>query len=132
MEKLKMGDIVEVKDQKTEFWNERIFIKYGKENDIIIVSDESEKNFINGEPFRVWYVWEQHWRIKQKPEYVPFTWEDRDKFMLKMIKSKTYKDTITTIIGCDIERVYTPWSNSYQTLFDDYEFLDGTPCGKIK
>lgn len=68
------------------------------------------------------------YRIKQEPEYVPFTFEDAEHLIGKVIKSKDENwIELLTFFGED----YT--SNiTYEALLRDYTFLDGSPCGKLK
>lgn len=68
---------------------------------------------------------------KVKEEYVPFTYEDRDLFRGAWVKNKEFNEEYLvtylneTKIGLD-NTFY-----SYQDLFNRYEFLDGTPFGKL-
>lgn len=68
---------------------------------------------------------------KVKEEYVPFAYEDRDLFRGAWVKNKEFNEEYLvtylneTKIGLD-NTFY-----SYQDLFNRYEFLDGTPFGKL-
>ena len=70
------------------------------------------------------------YRIKPKPKYVPFTFEDAEEFMNKTVIAKdksrygviTYVKDEVVVIGRS--------SRSYKWLFDEFTFLDGSPCGK--
>jgi len=133
MNELKMGDIVEVYDYTNE-WSDRIFIKYGKPGQIMYVNPEYEQNFRNNENFYTFTIGGRHWRVKQKPEYVPFTWEDREQLRGKWIKFKAdnvHECCITSIFQLGISLEGNEYVD-YKKLFNAYEFIDGTPCGKVK
>ena len=68
------------------------------------------------------------YRVKKATEYVPFTFEDAEHLIGKVIKSKDENwIELLTFFGED----YT--SNiTYEALLRDYTFLDGSPCGKLK
>lgn len=64
-----------------------------------------------------------------KEEYEPFTWEDRDMFREKWVRSKgghKKEFMVNSISGGHVGSV------TYQEAFEVYEFIDGTPFGKIK
>lgn len=70
------------------------------------------------------------YRIKPKTKYVPFTFEDAELFMNRILIAKdksrygviTYAKDEVVVIGRS--------SRSYKWLFDEFTFLDGSPCGK--
>lgn len=71
------------------------------------------------------------YRIKEEPEkteYIPFSFEDAEQLVGKVVKSKDENwIELLTFFGED----YT--SNiTYEALLKDYTFLDGSPCGKLK
>ena len=67
---------------------------------------------------------------KLKSKYVPFTFEDAEKFMNRIVisKDKSCKAVITYADGEDV--LLCSYRKSYQYLFESYTFLDGSPCGK--
>ena len=133
MNELKMGDIVEVRDC-TQEWSDRIFIKYGKPGQIMYVNPDYAQNFRDNENFSTFTIDDRGWRVKQKPEYVPFTWDDREQLRGKWIRSKILQHLeycILDITSISIH-VYEVQSISFEKLLDSYEFIDGTPCGKLK
>ena len=68
------------------------------------------------------------YRIKTTPEYIPFTFEDAEFLIGKIVKSKNEKWIEMLIYASENEI-----SNiSYGFLLDCYTFLDGSPCGKLK
>lgn len=71
--------------------------------------------------------------------WVPFTEDDSSLFAGKAIRNK--KDWVpgvfALIVSCTLFEVFIispanarPEAITFRTLLDDYEFLDGTPCGK--
>ena len=70
------------------------------------------------------------YRIKPKPKYVPFTFEDAELFMNKTLiaKDKTCSGVITYAHNEGVE--VGKYKTDYKSLFDDYTFIDGSPCGK--
>jgi hypothetical protein len=137
MEELKIGDIVELYNPFYPSHQDAIFIKHGRDGGIIVVKKEDEIYYNSGRSFSTLGIAAKYWRIKISSGYIPFTYEDQNKFMLKCVRLKSLRYGITgilltTITGCDEKYVYVMGRELYQALFDDYEFLDGTPCGKLK
>lgn len=77
----------------------------------------------------LWNWGDYSYRVKKQPEYIPFTFEDAEFLIGKAVKSKATK-SVYMIIHCD--KVGTSLCGGYQRLLDDYTFLDGSPCGKLK
>lgn len=68
------------------------------------------------------------YRLAPTEEYRPFTFDD-DLLGLK-IKSKNGSKLKAIIIGQGYEFVDTTYETiSYKELFEEYTFLDGSPCG---
>ena len=73
--------------------------------------------------------------IKEKPkEYIPFTWEDREMLRDRWVKHKKYN---TEFLITGFEKNNAPYCMAgriltFQELFNDFIFLDGSPCGKLK
>ena len=80
--------------------------------------------------------YEYTYAIKEKPkEYVPFTWEDREQLKGKWIKHKELKDEelIISLTADEDDWIITHDKNlSGENLLDNYLFLDGSLCGKLK
>lgn len=71
------------------------------------------------------------YRFKPEPELMPFDFSDVNFLIGKSVRIKS--DGRTRLITAINEHsVYAYDLISYQKLFDLYEFLDGTPCGKLK
>lgn len=71
------------------------------------------------------------YRVKEEskqPEYVPFTFEDAEFLIGKVVihKSGTEIRLITVCSPITVEGI------CYTILFSEYTFPDGSPCGKLK
>lgn len=89
------------------------------------------KDYTSGEP--LWNWRDQNYRIKQKPKYISFDFSDAESLIGKVIKSKNSKN-IFLITGYDVSENYFIVGNTtqnFKTLFENCEFLDGSPCGKL-
>lgn len=73
---------------------------------------------------------------KEKPkEYIPFTWEDREQLRGKWIKHKKFEDEeliISLTANEDDWLVKHDTILNGENLLNNYLFLDGSPCGKLK
>ena len=80
--------------------------------------------------------YEYTYAIKEKPkEYIPFTWEDREQLRGKWIKHKKLKDEelIISLTANEDDWIITHDANlSGENLLNNYLFLDGSTCGKLK
>lgn len=131
--KLKVGDKVKVLKGFGDF---KFRICKGRSDECIggvfIVSFIGEKSILFDAEGK--FNWEFPVECLEKvvEEWIPFTFEDRELFKGKWVKGKnsTWEVVINFIndekIGID-GCYYT-----YQDFFDKYEFLDKTPCGKLK
>ena len=72
--------------------------------------------------------WDNYdYRVKETPEYVPFTFDDAEFLIGKVVKHK--KDNwVELITYCNQNE--TP-IGPYEHLLDNYTFIDGSPCGKL-
>lgn len=68
------------------------------------------------------------YRVKEKQEYVPFSFEDAEFLIGKVVKHKKDK-WVELITYCN---KYETSLCRYEILLDNYTFLDGSPCGKLK
>lgn len=71
------------------------------------------------------------YRVKEEPkvpEYIPFTFEDAEFLIGKVVKCKT-QDYTAMIISCTESGTNV---DDWKPLLDDFTFLDGSPCGKLK
>lgn len=75
------------------------------------------------------------YRIKEeppKPEYIHFDFSDAEFLIGKAVINKDIK-SITLILGVNNESIAIGYSwKTYQDLFDNFTFLDGSICGKLK
>ena len=72
----------------------------------------------------------ENWK-EDAPEYIPYTFEDAELFIGKVIKNK--KGTaVSMITGLNTKFINIYNSDiGFNYLLDNYTFLDGTPCGKL-
>ena len=127
MKELKIGDEVEVPSCGT--WTKVIFIKYSENDSIICVHSHEGYRFKQGETFSTTKYLKGEWRTIKEPTYRPFTFEDREVFRNKWIKHKEYNDEYL-ILSCSCLEIRTSTGDlRYDTIFNKYIFLDGSPCG---
>ena len=95
----------------------------GKEIEVFIDSNWARHL---GEP--IWNWNKCSYRIKQEPEYQPFDFSDAESLIGKVVKSKKGHgfQMITKVTPSFVNDIH------FQYLFDECEFLDGSPCGKLK
>lgn len=107
---------------------------------------EIEQAFVDGAEIEVYNENKSNWqksdfpsfdwinfnyRITHIPKYVPFTFEDREIFRGKWITNEKEGEFLITYIG--LEHVGTDSNGyTYQELFENWTFIDGTPCGKLQ
>jgi hypothetical protein len=129
---VKEGDRIIIEKDCAEF--ERMFLYQDKNGFAIYVEEPLENIYLEGNP-NYYVSVAKDWRPKSQKKYVPFTNED-DLLGMK-IKNKFQKGpTIYKYIiikQCD-NGVATSWNDSitYENLLNNYMFLDGSPCGKLK
>ena len=81
--------------------------------------------------------WSEEWqyRIKPEPKYAPFTRKDWDLFKMKDVifdPSKINTTSIGVVTGCDSDGVIVSHEYfSYEYMFKNALFADGTPFGKL-
>lgn len=95
----------------------------GKE--IEITPRTSNPNWIT-DPEPLWDWRTCDYRVKEK--YVPFTFEDAEFLIGKIVKRKTHNYTAMIISCTQLGTSVDDWEH----LLDDFTFLDGSPCGKLK
>lgn len=73
-----------------------------------------------------------HWEAPKAPIYIPFTYETIQPHLGRVVKSKD--GTTYALIICCSKTGVGVWSGlrHYDCLFENYTFLDGTPCGTKK
>lgn len=73
---------------------------------------------------------EYNYRVKPEPKYVPFSFEDANDLMGKVIK-KMDGTHVQKIVQLNRDYVFAGVGiMDYEWLLKYYTFLDGTPCGK--
>lgn len=83
-----------------------------------------EMNIVSDNGIRGFNFQDFEFRIKPEKKLVPFTWEDRELFRGKWVMHR-YS---TTELILDIINEWYVDGLSYKELFEDYMFLDGSPC----
>ncbi len=73
-----------------------------------------------------WYFY--NYRIKQEPEYIPFDFSDAESLIGKVVKRKNINEIFMLSYFYNVGTL----DYSYTRLFNDFTFLDGSPCGKLK
>lgn len=72
-------------------------------------------------------------RVKPEPEYIPFAFEDAEFLIGKAVKSK--QKPLVLLIQVVYEKnvlMHGFDTISYYTLLQNFTFIDGSPCGKLK
>jgi hypothetical protein len=82
----------------------------------------------------------EYYRIKPEPEYIPFDYKDFNSFNMKEVRRKgdIFNDETWIVVGNDLERVLILMEENlcewkyFSSMFEEWEFKDGKPFGKIK
>ena len=72
------------------------------------------------------------WRIKPQPRIVPFDFNDFPIFINKVVKIKN-DPTIYAVVAANQSFIWIgviPQGYSYTEFFNNFTFVDGSPCGK--
>lgn len=73
-----------------------------------------------------------NYRVKPEPKYVPFTFEDAKDLIGKAIV-KMDGTQVQKVVQLNKDYVFSGVGQmDYKWLFNEYTFLDGTPCGKLE
>lgn len=81
------------------------------------------------------FYWSDYdYRIKPKQEYVPFTFEDREIFIDRWVRVKGNLKTEAKILYISVNGIGIGKGTfrTYEECFEEIEFTDGTPFGKLK
>ena len=131
MNDLKMGDIVEIKCGGG--FEDGIFLKDGKDGGVICVDGDDKERFNNGEHFYVTSWDKSQWRIKEKPVRIPFDESDAEFLIGKAIKIG--QDVFLIVRINNHGAIIVDGDNcfiGFTYLLQNYTFLKGSPCGKLK
>lgn len=81
-----------------------------------------------------WYSEYKQYRIKPEPEYVPFTFEDRELLRDKWVKIKALgtEHKVIAVLYNGIRMGNLEEITLFERALQAFEFLDGTPFGKLK
>lgn len=68
------------------------------------------------------------YRVKGTSEYIPFTFEDWEVIINEIVKHKTKPiiEKLTSFCDESVNAIF------YNELLEEFTFLDGSPCGKLK
>jgi len=73
------------------------------------------------------------YRIKPKSELIPFDFTDAEKLIGKVVRHKEGFDCVAVLLECNLQHICIGNDfEIYEVLLQDYTFLDGSPCGKLK
>ena len=75
----------------------------------------------------------KQYRVKPEPKYRPFTLDELRAYIGAIVKGKNHV-THRMVIGVTKTGAYIGGADRVKTcqqLFDDYEFVDGLPCGVV-
>lgn len=76
--------------------------------------------------------WDNYdYRVKgepKQPEYIPFSFEDWEIMVDRIVKHKTKPiiEKLTSFFDDSVNAIF------YNELLEEFTFLDGSPCGKLK
>jgi len=135
MKELKWGDKVEVNDEGGGFLGTRIFLHENEDGSCVCITTGYEGNFYNnnnnGYGSFVPYTWRKnYWRPIPEKKIIPFDFSDAEMLIGRPVKTKTFGDMFI-ISRISKESIYMSNCNmGYRYLFEEYTFLDGSPCGK--
>jgi hypothetical protein len=136
MRELKIWDKVEIYDDISKEWQERIFIKFGINDGVICFDRYYEDEFYRGGNFTTYYWEKDKWRLIAENKYRPFNEKDDWVNALKgrWIKHKEGQNVIAEIYQINIaeKRVFFELYNGWATLedlYNNYLFDDGTIIG---
>jgi hypothetical protein len=87
---------------------------------------------IGNDRFTAFNFGKERYRIKPQPEYIPFTWEDRDLFRGKWVRWKFEDKEFTIDCMCERGLCFSGELFTWDRLFKDLEFIDGKLFGKLK
>lgn len=101
--------------------------------------------FLDGEDVEYWNKYDRKWhclstpqfqsdteyRVKPKEEIIPMDFSDAERLIGKTVKHKDSEEygIITSITASVVQT--GSYYYSYKDLMDQYEFLDGSPIGKL-
>ncbi len=77
-----------------------------------------------------YHLWTEYTEPKP-PQYVPYTWDDREQLRGRWYRRKGHNDECFISSLCEVkgELRINHWTAA--TFLDTFVWLDGTPCGKV-
>ena len=122
------GQFGTIKTNKMKTIEEKIAVMQafadGKEIELRLLTDSEYYDCKNPG----WNWGNYDYRVKPEPEYIPFTFEDSEFLIGKIVKSKN-RIWVEMITWCSDKGTS---ADAYETLLSDHTFIDGSPCGKLK
>lgn len=81
-----------------------------------------------------WDWVEMRYRVKPEISYIPFTFDDAEFLIGRTVKHKTASEVfmLVEIRMHDVQGISYSQGISYAGLLENYVFVDGSPCGKLK
>lgn len=124
---LKIGDMVEVVKKMEDCFIDEMDDTIGEIGIVMSIGSDDIKVAVNGES---WFYWVESLE-KVTKKYEPYTFEDTPELIGKAIRSKD--KGVIGIIGYIDNLVNIFMGGRFFTfnyMFENYEYLDGTPFGK--
>ncbi len=90
-----------------------------------------DENFVDSNA-PTWNFGTTEYRIKPQPIRIPFAWNDRDSLRGKWVKWIFEDKEFTVNCICERGLCFSGELFTWDRLFKDLEFIDGTPFGKLK
>lgn len=130
---LPLPRVIEIRYSERDYWIKRVVFMF-KNNKAICWNAETLEEAEEITEVRAWETWRE---IEEKiePTYRPFTWEERDMLRGKWFREKCDVKKERLIINVYESRegelfIYDgSVAMNVKNLFENYTFLDGTPCG---
>jgi hypothetical protein len=126
---LKEGDEILVMAHEG-IWKKRILLCVDTYGSVIIVACGWEAAYWQGKDYNIYKYPKDQWKPIEKPKLVPFSFED-DLLGRKIVAkaNKNIKSMITIQGAVTVDNGLNGLM-PYAELLENYEFLDGSPCGK--
>ena len=98
--------------------------KDGKEIEVYNIAKKGW--FETNDPAWNWSITD--YRVKEESQYIPFTFEDWEIMIDKIVKHKKKPiiEKLTSFCDDSVNAIF------YNELLEEFTFLDGSPCGKLK
>lgn len=136
----KYGDLIYATDLNNSLWKKRYFICFLEDGSVLTSSEEPNKKFNpsgEGNVLRDPFIYKNWKHIVEKDiiKYRPFEWADRDLIRGKWIRPKsdiTDELLVINVFKAKNDKFHIRFNSVVrdgEELLNNYEFLDGSPCG---